>query len=115
MSEVIKINQELADLSRKLGLASNEYSKVCKDAAGFRSDYDVAKAKAMLKSELKTAADRQAEATITCETEMREARISEAMRDATKERLRALEAVLNACQTRASFLKAEMKLAGKDY
>jgi hypothetical protein len=69
----------------------------------------------MLKSSLKTAIDRQAEATLTCEVEMRAARIDEAVRDATKERLRALESVLNATQTKASFLKAEMKLAGKDY
>lgn len=64
---------------------------------------------------VKDSGDRQAEATITCETEMREARISEPLRDATKERMRALESVLNATQTRASFLKAEMKLAGQDY
>jgi hypothetical protein len=91
------------------------YFKACRKAADSRSDYDVSKAKAMLKSALKTAVDRQAEATLTCETEMRSARVDEALRDATKERLRALEAVLNAMQTKASFLKAEMKLAGKDY
>lgn len=113
--DIAGINKELADLSRKLAIASNEYGKACSEAATLRSDYDVAKAKAMLKSALKTAADRQAEATISCETEMREARVSESMRDATKERLRALESVLNATQTRASFLKAEMKLAGRDY
>ena len=115
MSEVMKINQELASLSKKLAIASNEYSDACKKAAGARSDYDLAKAKATLKSSLKTASDRQAEATILCEAEMREARINEALRDATKERLRALESVLNATQTRAGFLRDEMKLAGKDY
>lgn len=115
MSDVAKINHELADLSKKLALASNEYSDACKNAATLRSDYDVAKAKAMLKSALKTATERQAEATITCENAMREARISEAMRGALKERIRALESVLNAAQTRASFLKAEMKLAGREY
>ncbi|MFN2513395.1 MAG: hypothetical protein ABR568_18475 [Pyrinomonadaceae bacterium] len=115
MTDVAKINQELADLSKKLAVASNEYSDACKAAANSRSDYDVAKAKAMLKSGLKTATERQAEATITCESVMRDARISEALRDALKERIRALESVLNAAQTRASFLKAEMKLAGRDY
>ncbi len=115
MSDVAKINQELVDYSKKLALASNEYSDACREAASLRSDYDVAKAKAMLKSALKTVGERQSEATITCESVMREARISEAMRDALKERIRALESVLNAAQTRASFLKAEMKIAGKDY
>lgn len=87
--DIAKINTELKRLSRRLAVASNEYRKACREAA--------------------------AEATITCEPEMRNARIDEAMRDATKERLRALESVLNATQTRASFLKAEMKLAGRDY
>lgn len=115
MSDVAKINQELSSLSKKLALCSGEYSEACEKAANLRSTYDVAKARAMLKSTLKTATERRAEATIICEAEMREARISEALRDATKERLRALESVLNATQTRAAFLKAEMKLAGRDY
>jgi hypothetical protein len=115
MGDVAKINQELLDYSKKLALASNEYANACKEAAGLRSDYDIAKAKAMLRSTLKTVAERQCEAIITCEAVMRDARISEAMRDALKERIRALESVLNAAQTRASFLKSEMKMAGKDY
>jgi hypothetical protein len=113
--DIAKISIELRRLSRRLAVTSNEFNKACRKAANSRSDYDLAKAKAMLKSELKTATDRQSEATVICEQEMRTARIDEAMRDATKERLRALEAVLNATQTKASFLKAEMKLSGRDY
>jgi ABC-type oligopeptide transport system substrate-binding subunit len=112
--DVVAVNRQLTRLSRRLAVASNEYTKASRKAADSRSDYDVSKAKAMLK-ELKTAVDRQAEATLTCETEMRAARIDEALRDAVKERLKALEAVLNATQTKASFLKAEMQLAGKGY
>jgi hypothetical protein len=52
MSDVAKINQELLDYSKKLATASNEYSEACQKAASLRSDYDVAKAKAMLKSAL---------------------------------------------------------------
>jgi hypothetical protein len=37
------------------------------------------------------------------------------MRDGLKERIRALQALLNATQTRAAFLKEEMKLAGADF
>lgn len=113
--DIAKISTELKRLSRRLAVTSNEFNKACRQAANSRSDYDIAKAKAMLKSGLKTATERQSEATIICEQEMRTARIDEAMRDATKERLRALESVLNATQTRASFLKAEMQLAGKGY
>lgn len=109
MADLTKINQELLDYSRKLALASNEYTDACRKAANSRSDYDVSKAKTMLKSRLKTVGERQSEATEICEVEMRAARIDEAMRDALKERIRALLSVLNACQTRASFLKAEMK------
>ena len=109
MSDVAKINQELLDYSKKLAVASNEYTEACRKAADSRSDYDVAKAKTMLKSALKTVGDRQSEATVICEGVMRQARIDEAMRDALKERIRALESVLNAAQTRAAFLKSEMK------
>jgi len=115
MADVAKINQELTEFSRKLAVASNEYTEACLEAAIKRSDYDVAKAKAMLKSEGKTVSDRESEVTIVCETVMREARISESTRDALKERIGALQSVLNATQTRAAFLKAEMQLAGKDY
>ena len=115
MSDAAKINHELASLSKKLAEASNEFTDLCKKAAESRSAYDVSKAKALLKSSLKTAIEKQSEATIVCEKEMLEARVDEAMRDATKERLRALESVLNATQTRAAFLRDEMKLAGKDY
>lgn len=115
MSDIAKINQELTDLSRKLALASNEYTEACLDAAIKRSDYDVGRAKGLLKSEGKRVIDRESEATVICETVMRDARIAEAVRDALKERIRALQSVLNATQTRAAFLKAEMQLAGKDY
>ena len=111
MSDTVKISQELVDYSRKLAIASNEYTEACRKAANDRSSYDVEKAKAMLKSKLKTVGERQSEAALLCEEIMREARVSEAMRDALKERIRALESVLNACQTRASFLKAEMKFS----
>ena len=64
----------------------------------------------MLKADGKTVSDREAEVIVICERAIRDCRISEAMRDALKERIRALQAVLNATQTRAAFLKAEMKI-----
>jgi Iap family predicted aminopeptidase len=110
MSDVGKINQELLDYSRKLALAVNEYDTACVDAANKRTDRDVRWAQEMLRSEGKTVADREAEVMVICEAIVRECRISEAMRDALKERIRALQSVLNAAQTRAAFLKAEMKI-----
>ena len=110
MSDVPRINQELLDYSRKLALAVNEYDKACVDAAAKRTDRDVQWAKEMLKAEGKTVSDREAEVMVICESVVRDCRISEAMRDALKERIRALQSVLNATQTRAAFLKAEMKI-----
>lgn len=113
MSDVAKMMAELTDYSRKLAIASNEYTDACRKAANSRSDYDVAKAKALLKSKHKTVGERQSEAMEVCEDVMREARIDEAMRDALKERIRALESVLNATQTRSRFLEHEMKLGDR--
>lgn len=109
MSDVSKINAELLDFSRKLAVASNEYTDACTDAANKRTDRDVQWAKELLKSTGKTVSEREAEVMIICESVVRDCRISEAMRDALKERIRALQGVLNATQTRASFEKAEMK------
>ncbi len=112
---VARINAQLTVLSKRLGIASHEYDEACEKAASARSNYDVSKAQAMLRSEQKSIALREAEATVACEAQMRESRIAEALRDALKERIRALEAVLNAKQTQAGFLRDEMRLAGKDY
>lgn len=113
--DVAKINSELVRYSQSLAIAVNEYSDACRDAAEKRSTFDLERAKSLLRSSLKTVAERESEALVVCESSMRDARIAEAMRDALKERIRALESVLNACQTRAAFLKEEMKLAGRDY
>lgn len=110
MSDVARINAELLDFSRKLALASNEYAEACADAANKRTDRDVRWAQELLKSKGKTVSEREAEVMVICETVVRDCRISEAMRDALKVRVRALSDVLNATQTRASFLKDEMKL-----
>jgi thioredoxin-related protein len=113
--DVAKINSELVKYSQSLAMAVNEYSDACRDAAEKRSTFDLERAKSLLRSSLKTVAEYGSEALVVCESSMREVRIAEALREALKERIRALESVLNACQTRASFLKAEMKLAGQNY
>jgi hypothetical protein len=113
--DVARINDELRKYSQRLAIAVNEYVTACQDAANKRTDYDVLWAKELLKVKGKTVGERNAQVTIICESAMREARIAEGMQSALKERIRALESVLNATQTRASFLKEEMRLAGKDY
>ena len=115
MSDVVQINGSLVKTSKRLAIASNKYTKACRDAAEKRTDYDVQWAQELLRAPGETVSERQANTTIVCKDSMREARIAEAMRDATKERIRALTAILNATQTRAGFLRDEMRLAGKDY
>jgi len=114
-NDIATINASLIKTCERLAQASNEYSIACQEAADKRTDYDVQWAQELLKAPGDTVSERQAFVTGICAATMREARISEAMRDALKERIRALQAILNATQTRASFLKEEMRLAGKDY
>lgn len=113
--DVATISAELTRYSKSLAEATNQFSDACRDAAEKRSTYDIERAKSLLRSQLKTVTEREAEALIACEVPMREARIAESLRDALKERVRALEAVLTACQSRASFLKEEMRLTGRSY
>lgn len=110
MSDVPTITAELLKYSQRLAVAVNEYDKACVEAANKRTDRDVQWAQEMLKTTAKTVAEKEAEVMVICAPVVRECRISEAMRDALKERIRALQSVLNATQTRAAFLKAEMKM-----
>jgi hypothetical protein len=114
VSDQVYLDKELDRLSRAIAEASNKYSELCEAAAGARDDYELAKAKAMVKADPKTKVDiMKAEVTLVCEDVARTAHIFEAQRDAVKERLRALQAVLNAIQTRCGFLRDEMKMAGR--
>jgi hypothetical protein len=114
LSDQVQIENELLRLTKALETASNEYTELCRLAARARDDYDVAKARALLKTNKELKVDeKKAEALLACEPLMRDAHIQESMRDAMKERIRALSDILNATQTRASFLKEEMRLAGR--
>lgn len=115
MSEIAEINTELTRLSRGLEAAAGEFDAACRDFATKRSVYELARAHALLRANLKTAGEREAQAVIACEAQMRDSRIAEAIRDSLKERIRSLQSVLNATQTRAAFLKEEMRLSGREY
>jgi hypothetical protein len=115
MSEVNEINRTLTRLSRRIAVASNKYVRACRTAAEKRTEYDVTWARQLLKAQGETVSERQSSTTILVKDEMLAARIAEGERDALKERLRALQSVLNAVQTRARMLSDELKLSGKDY
>ncbi len=108
MSDLINIEAELVRLAQALDDLTSEYEGLCRNAADTRCDYDVEWAKTLLhftEDEPKaTVAVREAMATATCARQMREARIAEAIRDAAKERIRALEAQLTVHQSRLRWL-----------
>ena len=108
MSDLISIEQELVRLASILDQLTDEFQGLCRVAADSRCDYDVQWAKALLRagqgSQKSTQKDREAEATLSCEKYMREARIAESIRDATKERIRAVESLLTVHQSRLKWL-----------
>jgi len=106
--DLVSIEQELVRLSNSLSGVIDEFEALCRIAAEARNDYDVAWAKALLKistdNPKETVAVKDAMATTIVEGQMREARIAEAIRDAAKERIRALESMLTVHQSRLRWL-----------
>lgn len=105
MSDLISINEELTRLIAALRTAVTGYEQAIKDAAEKRTVYDVAWAKAFLSQADGTQKQRESEAVLIVEKFMRDARIAEANRDAYKERLRAIEAVITIQQSRLKHLE----------
>lgn len=108
MSDLVSIENELVRLATALDLLTTEYEGLCRRAADARTDYDLAYAKALLQhknsEKSMTVAVAEAMAVESCVGPMREARIAEAIRDAAKERIRALEAQLTVHQSRLRWL-----------
>lgn len=102
MGELVKINAELLRLSQSLAKAVNDFEETSREAAELRSAYDVKWAQCLLRFRFEdgTEAVKKAMATEACQHEMTATRIREAMRDALKERIRALEQVLSVQQSR---------------
>lgn len=97
-------------LSKALGVAVNDYTDATKDAAEKRTAYDVLWAQAMLKTpDDKTQKIKEALATEVCAVQMLQARVAEAVRDALKERIRALETVLSVQQSRLRYIESTEK------
>lgn len=112
MPDLIQIDSELVRLSRSLAGAVDEYETVCREAANARCDYDVAKARALLKADGSSRELREAEATILCKDTMTDCRIKENLMGALKERVRALQSVISVQQTRLKYLDEGETLGG---
>ena len=114
MNDLISIEQELVRLARALGDLTDEYEGLCRHAADSRCDYDIAWAQALLgfthEEPKATVAVRESMATQACQKQMREARVAEAIRDAAKERIRALEAQLTVHQSRLRWMDEGRRL-----
>lgn len=106
MNDIISIHKELIRLSKALAEAVNEFRDASIGTAEARSAYDVKWAQAMLATpDDVTQKIREALSTKECASEMLSARVAEANRDALKERIRALEAVLSVQQSRLRYLE----------
>ncbi len=99
MAELIRINSELTRLSKSLATAVNQFETASKDAAEKRTDRDVRWAQELLKADGKTVSERESEVMIICASVVRDCRIAEAMRDALKERVRAIQTVISVLQS----------------
>ena len=104
MSDLINIEQELARLAGNLDTLTQEFEGICRNAAEARCLYDIEWAKALLRADSGTQKIKEAVATRACEKFMHEARIAESIRDAYKERIRAIESILTVHQSRLRWL-----------
>ena len=98
-AELISIAAELNRLSSALRVAVAGFETSIKEAADARTTYDVEWAKALLSQTEGTIKEKESEAVLIVKDLMRSARIAEANRDAYKERIRAIEAVLSVQQS----------------
>lgn len=89
---------------------SRAFYQVCEDYARKENQYRLAKSKAYLGSE-GTVDARKAYVDQVCERERLDCHIADGLKDASKERIRALLAILNSYQTIAAFEREEMRLA----
>ncbi len=95
----------MSEIERLIGLLelrTDEYRVLAVDAAQAEVDYKKAHAIAHLKA-TGTVSEREAQATLSADEELRKRRSSEAVRDACLEAMRSLRAQLSALQTLARF------------
>ena len=107
-----EIEEKLLGAVAELREATSELQKYAKDAATSDHAYRRSKAVAYLASS-GTVAERSAHVDKACETEREKAHTSEALREAVREKVRALQTEIMAYQTLASLFKTEMSLEGR--
>lgn len=112
--QIAQIEQELHGYESELYECSAEYRTLAVDAATKRAIYDVAYAQEFMQTKLSgdKMTDKTAESltVIAVQTQLTSCRIAEAMADACKRRLTALQSNLTSVQTRASLLRTERSL-----
>lgn len=108
-----KVEDEIRRLSRKLEAKTDELAEVFQSAADAEVAYRVEFAKALLRSQEKTVAEREADAMVQCAALLMDRKGKEAVADAAREAARSLRDQINAVQSISANLRAEMQLAGR--
>lgn len=110
MSDYAHIEQELINLADTYDRLSVEYMEAVKDSVNKRHELDMERSRQTMKADPKLTVDRRkAFVDGICDAVEFEAHLAEGIVEALKMRMRSIDAQLNACQTRAGFLKAEMR------
>lgn len=118
---ITDIESELKAKEVEIYETSVAYREESRDAAEKRAVYDIEYAKAMLnithtadQNNVKmTVAERESLAVKAVSDELKACRIAEALADATKRHLEALQAILSSIQTRSRMIQTERSLTGR--
>jgi hypothetical protein len=113
-----QIEKVLRKYTDELDTVSGTLFTACEDYAQKENSYRMAKAQAFIKAGVqksasgkdKTVDEKRAEVDLLCESQRIDAHISEGLKEATKERIKSLHAIINAYQTIAAFEREQMRL-----
>lgn len=106
------VENEIRRLANKLEVKTDELADLFQAAADAEVVYRVEFAKALLRSQEKTVAEREADATVQCAALLTDRKCKEAVADAGRESCRSLRDQLNAVQSVGANLRAQMQLGG---
>lgn len=107
-----ELEEKLIELAKEIRTATDNYSHLAREHAEKDHVYRKAKAIAYLATS-GTVPERTAYVDKACDGERLNAHLSDALREAAKERLRALQAELSAFQSVVGMYKAEAQIAGR--
>lgn len=103
----VDVEEQICRCLKDLEQATEEYEKHAKEAAQAEVTYKVEYAKALLRAEEKTVGDREARATIDCESFFYERKGAEAVLAAQKELLSTLRARLDALRSLSASVRVQ--------